>query len=306
MNLLLQLFGLILLIVGIGYWRWVRPHNATLTAQSRGLLMLVVATMVGGFIGSPFWWTDQPLSFSWDLPPLASRMLGAAGWSFFAVALMALSRPVYHRLRLILILLLTYLAPLALLILLFHLHRFDFTSPNTWPITYAFFAIVLGMIAASAWYLRHQPTIIHEHKNDTRPSEVVTQVWLWIVAGITLVWGVALLITANGPIPVIWAWPSDLLSSRLIGVMLLTLTAGCLYANRYADTARMMLVMIFVYSLGISVAALWNLWHALPIQPLYISVFGAIFLVTAVLVAIDKPQRWQPLRATLVRKIFIY
>lgn len=304
MNLLLQSFGLILLIIGmgIGNWLWIRPHKATLTTQGRGLLLLVVATLVGGFIGSPFWWTDQPLSFSWDLPPLASRMLGAAGWSFFAVALMALRRPTTHRLRLILILLLTYLAPLALLVLLFHLQQFNFAS----PITYVFFIIVLGMISASAWYLRHQPTILDKQQDDTRPALVVTQVWLWIVVGITSIWGVALIITANGPIDVIWAWPNDLLSSRLIGVMLLTLAAGSLYAYRYADTARMMLVMIFVYSLGITLAAVWNLWYARPIQPLYISVFGAIFLVTAVLVAIDRPHHLRQPRTNLARKMLIY
>lgn len=304
MDNLLQLFGLILLVVGmsIGYWFGVRPHKATLTPQGYGLLMLVVATMIGGFIGSPFWWADQPLSFSWDLPPLASRMLAAAGWSFFATALMALRRPTDYRLRLMLILLLTYLAPLALLIFLFHLPQFDFTQ----PITYIFFAIVFAMIIASVGYLRHQPTIIDAQKRDTEAPVVVIQVWLWIVASITFVWGAALIITANGPIGLIWVWPSDLLSSRLIGVMLLTLTVGSFYAQRYADTARMMLVMILVYSLGITLAGMWNLWLAMPIQPLYIAIFSSILIVTTVLWTSDRPQGLLPTSTKLLRKIFIH
>lgn len=286
MDVLVQLLGLVILLGGLwfGYRQWIRPHNTTSTLEGRGLLLLVVLTLMGGFIGSPFWWTDQPLSFSWDLPPLASRMLGAAGWSFFAVCLIALRRPTYRRLRLVLILLFIYLTPLALAIVAFHLDRFDFSA----PITYAFFAIVIVMMLVTAWYLVRQPQVIPSDERDLFPATVVVQTWLLIVATITAFWGLALLVTDSGPSTLVWAWPGDLLSSRLIGVMLVTITVGALYSFRYADTARMMLVMIMVYSLGITVASLWNLFFGLPIKPLYTSVFGVILLVSTVIYVSDR------------------
>lgn len=281
MAILVQVLGLIFLLGGIwfGYRQWIQPHAATLNVQSRGLLVLVVATLMGGFIGSPFWWFDQPWSFSWELPPLASRMLASAGWSFFALALLALQHPSYRRMRLVLIALFVYLAPLALAIFIFHLDRFDFST----PITYGFFAIVVPMTTATFWYLLRQPRIVPDEPRDTAPAIPVVHIWLNIVAVISVLWGLALFVTDNGPSNLIWAWPGDLLSSRLIGVMLLTIAAASAYSARYADTARLMLWMIIVYSLGLTLATLWNMLFGLPIKALYTAVFGVLFLVSVVL-----------------------
>jgi hypothetical protein len=275
-----------LLLGGIwfGYRQWIRPHEATLNAQSRGLLFLIVATLIGGFIGSPFWWMDQPWSFSWDLPPLASRMLAAAGWSFFVLSLLALQRPAYRRIRLVLITVVVYLAPLAIAIVLLHLDRFDPAA----PITYAFFAIVAPMTVAAIWYLLRQPRIVPEEPRDTVLSTTVVWVWLGVVAAITLLWGLAIFATDSGPSNLIWAWPGDPLSSRLIGVMLLTIAAGSTYSMRYADTARLMLAMIIVYSLGLTIATLWNIFYGLPLKTLYTAIFGVIFLVSTVLLLTDR------------------
>jgi len=51
-NLLFQIFGLLLLLsgLGIGYGRWVRPYGATLGRQGKGLLLLVILTLMGGFV----------------------------------------------------------------------------------------------------------------------------------------------------------------------------------------------------------------------------------------------------------------
>lgn len=289
MELLLQFLGLFLLLAGmwLGYRQWIRPHEATLTPNGRGLLILLLATLMGGFIGSPFWWTDQPLSFSWDLPPLASRMLGAAGWSFFAVTLLALRHPSHRRVRLLLWLLLVYLAPLAAVIIFVHLDRFDFSA----PITYGFFAVAVPMTLATLWYLIRQPRIIADESRDALPANRVVQVWLPVVAVITGLWGMALFVTDTGPSSLIWAWPGDLLSSRLIAVMLLTIATGALYSFRHADTANMMLAMIIIYSLGITVASVWNALYALPIKPFYAAVFGAIFLVSTILLISDRSPR---------------
>src|SRR5689334_1293691 len=79
-DLVLQFLGALLLFaaLGLGYWVWIRPLEAGLTLQGRGLLFLVLLTLAGGALGAPFWWLDKRQSFSWDLPPLASRMLAAA------------------------------------------------------------------------------------------------------------------------------------------------------------------------------------------------------------------------------------
>jgi hypothetical protein len=224
-------------------------------------------------------------------------MLAAAGWSFFAVALLALRRPTYRRQRLILLLLFVYLAPLTLLILIYHLDRFDFSA----PITYGFFAIVTPMVVASTWFLLRQPQVLPDDERDAIPANLVIQVWLPVVAAITGVWGLALLVTDSGPTPLIWAWPGDLLSSRLIAVMLLTITCGALYSLRYADTARLMLVMIVVYSLGITLASLWNLFFGLPIKILYTAVFSVLCLVTTVMLLTDRQPSQVLRRSTMTR-----
>jgi hypothetical protein len=84
----------------------------------------------------------------------------------------------------------------------------------------------------------------------------------------------------------------------LIGVMLLTIAFGALYSFRYADTARLMLVMIVVYTLGITVAALWNMLFGLPIKTLYTAVFSVLFLVTFILLLTDRQPNQLPMRST--------
>jgi hypothetical protein len=281
MDLLLQSAGLVLLAggLGVGYWRWIRPHAASLDLQGKGLLLLILLTLMGGFIGSPFWWADAAWSFAWDVPPLASRMLASAGWSFCLVCVLALQRPSYRRVRLVLLLLFTYLTPLALAILLFHLDRFD---PSA-PITYAFFAIVGPMVAATLWYLLRQPGIIQDELRDAEPSSPLVRNWLALMAVVTALWGLALFATDNGPSALIWVWPGDLLSSRLIGVMLLAIAVGSIYSLRYADGARQMLAMTVTYGLGLAVGSLWNALAGKPVAISYAIVFGLIFLVSGAL-----------------------
>jgi hypothetical protein len=189
MTLLLQIFGLLLLVVGIGfgYWRWIKPHE-DLDFQGKGLLFLVVLTLMGALIGSPFWWVDEARSFSWDLPTVASRMLASAGWSYVVVCFLVLERPTYRRLRLILILLFVYLTPLAIAAPLFHMDRFDFSA----PITYAFFALVVLMVVSTFWYLLRQPRIFPDQADDLEAPSPAVRGWLVIVAVVTALWGLAL------------------------------------------------------------------------------------------------------------------
>src|SRR5688572_3833965 len=102
-NLIIQLIGLCALLGGTAwaYNRWIRPQSSHW--PTTGLPLLLTLVMMGGIIGSVGWWTDDPRSFAWDLPPLASRMLAAAGCAFGAAMLMTLQKPTGRRVRLVLL-----------------------------------------------------------------------------------------------------------------------------------------------------------------------------------------------------------
>ncbi|MCC6191652.1 MAG: hypothetical protein IT318_21705 [Anaerolineales bacterium] len=287
-TLLLQAFGLLLLLaaLALGTWRWIRPRAGGLGFQAKGLLFLLVTTLVGGLLGSPFWWIDDARSFAWDLPPLASRMLASAGWAFAVAAFLALEQPRFRRVRLVLILLVVYLGPLAAAALVFHRDRFDFAA----PLTYAFLGIAALMLIASLWYLLRQPRV--QQNDDARepPPTLAMRVWLVVVAGAALLWGLALFVTDGGPVRPVWAWPGDLLSSRLIGVMLLAIGVGALAAMRHAGPARMMLAMAATYGLGVVVANAWNLLGARPVNAAYVTFFGLMALGSLGLLALPAPR----------------
>jgi hypothetical protein len=279
-------------IVGWGYRRWIRPREVG--TQGKGMLLLTIVTLVGGLVGSTGWWIDDPRSFSWDLPPLASRMLASAGWAFGVATIAALQRPVPRRMRLVMLMLAAYLAPLLVAIPLFHLDRFDPAA----PITYAFFALVLPMTVAALWYLFQQPVIISDEPTDSLPPTPLVGAWLGLVAAVTAFWGLALFITDNGPSGLIWAWPGDLLTSRLIAVMLLTLAIGAVYALRYADVSRVMLGVIAVYGFGVTLANLWNILVSKPVKPSYVAAFGIMFLVSATLLIAERQNTVERSRTT--------
>lgn len=273
-QLLLHLLGAIFLsaCLWLAYRRWIRPFGTTLDRQARGCLWLVVVTLWGGFVGAPFWWADITGAFSWNLPPLAGRMLAAAGWAFVVAALFVLQHPSGGRVRLFLLLLATYLAPLVLVAPLVHLDRFDFAA----PITYDFFAIAGGLTLAALWFLAHQPRIIPETRRDTAPAPPAIGAWLSLVAALAGGWGVALFVADRGPSATIWAWPGDLLTSRLIAVMLLALAVGAATSRGQADRAGMMLAVATTYGVGLLLASLWGVLIGTPIKPAYAITFGLI------------------------------
>jgi hypothetical protein len=239
---------------------------------------------MGGLIGSPFWWADEVRSFSWDTPALASRMLAAAGWSFVVVSYLALRRPSHRRLRLVLLLLFVYLFPLTIMILLFHLDRFDFSA----PITYAFFAIVVFMDIATAWYLLRQPTVLPDQPQDTEPTSRIVKLWMLFAAAVIGLWGLALFITNSGPIGAVWVWSYDLLSSRLIGVMLLAIAVGLLYSFRFRDVAQVMLATLLTYGVGLAAASFWNLIRGKPFPVSYFVVFSVVSLISLLFLIVNR------------------
>jgi len=97
---LVRVLGLFALlgIVAWGYRRWIGVREVGI--QGKRMLLLTLVTLVGGLLGSTGWWIDDPRSFSWDLPPLAGRMLASAGWAFGVATFAALQKPVPRRMRL--------------------------------------------------------------------------------------------------------------------------------------------------------------------------------------------------------------
>src|SRR5215203_586147 len=95
--------AVLLVSIGGGYFLWVRPLEAGLDVMSKALLVFVILTLFGAFWGAGPWWFDENDAFAWNLPPLASRMLGAAGIAFVIAGLFALNRPTYQKLRLMLV-----------------------------------------------------------------------------------------------------------------------------------------------------------------------------------------------------------
>jgi hypothetical protein len=88
----------------------------------------------------------------------------------------------------------------------------------------------------------------------------------------------------GGPKP----FAGDLLTSRLIAVMLLTIAVGAVYALRYADVSKVMLGVIAVYGFGVMVANLWNILANKPVNPSYVAAFGIMFLVSATLLIAER------------------
>ncbi|MBT7600939.1 MAG: hypothetical protein HN560_07665 [Anaerolineae bacterium] len=209
-------------------------------------------------------------------------MLASAAWAFTVAGLMALQKPIYERVRLLLWMLFVYLVPLAAVIFLFHLDYFDFQA----PIVYTFFIIVITMITASSWYLYRQPEIVA--KAEEMPSSVIVKSWLSLIILVIGAWGVALFITDSGPTKLIWVWAGDLLSSRLIGAMLLTIATGAWYSRNNADKARVMLATLFTYAVGIALASAWFVFFGKPVVTSYLIVFGIMGIVTGLLLVGDK------------------
>jgi hypothetical protein len=242
---------------------------------------LVVLTLVGGFVGSFGWWLDVPNSFSWDLPPLAARMLVAAGWSFALACWLALERPSLSNLRLTTLMIFIYLTPLTIAIGLFHLGRFDWIA----PITYAFFAIVVAMIAVATWHSLHPTGIIQGE--DEVPVASLTQGWLRATAILTALWGLALFLTDEGPSNLIWVWPGDLLTSRLIAVMLWTLSAAAIYSLRSRSAVRITLAVMLAYGIGVVMA---NLWNMTAVKLLYVLLFALIAIGSGAILWLDRQR----------------
>jgi hypothetical protein len=277
---LLSQLGVTVVLFGglwIGWRRWVNPYRIGLDAQGSGMLTLAVLAVAGGLIGSPFWWVDYPGSFSWALPPLAARLLASAGFAFAVAGSYALEQKQQQLIRSYIVMLAVYLAPLVVAILLLHLNRFDWGA----PITYGFFVVAGGMAAAAIWHLARGTALGPEFSGlPEQPLPSMLRAWLWLVAIITGLWGLAMFLYPQGPFPQIWVWPQDPLTSRLIASMLLTLSTGALLGLRSAAQARMSLWMFVTYGVGAALACFWNMSAGIPVPMTYAVAFCVLGLIS--------------------------
>ena len=261
-------------------WRRWWNRLADIPAAAR---LTLIATTVGGFVGAFFWWQDVDVSFAWDLPPLASRLLGAAGTAFGATGLFALERPARSRARLQALMTVVYVVPLAVAVVLLHLDRFDFAAPVAW----GFFAIV-GLISAAsiAALLELRSGGLSA---DRRPVPLPDRAWLLIVGAVIGVWGLALFGVPAAAWPMVFVWPTDPLTSRLIAVMLLTLSVASLSALRSASLLAQAHLLGAAYGAGVVAAIAVNVARGLPYPSLYLVAFAIVGLVSAVLLV----ARWR-------------
>ncbi len=281
-----QLIGMALLFgtvwLGNLLWRQRVDHRPS-TVETLAAIVLL-GTLAGGFWGAFAWWQNLPFAFSWQLPGLAARMLAAAGWSFALASALALWRPYPAHLRLVLLMLWVYLAPLTLAILTQHLDRFDFAR----EVTVAFFVIVVFLLVASSFALLALP------RNDPDPGlrpNALSSWTLWLIGGVAGLWAVALFLKPDGPWLLIWPWPSDPLTTRLIASMFLTISVGAIAARPNHQLGRTVFWTTMAYASGVVIAGFAHVMTAEPspmgysvvaLPKSYMIVWGALGTMAAV------------------------
>jgi len=271
------------------WYQWVRPHRA-LGPSTVALLTLLAITFMGGFGGAFVWWFPELGVFGWKLPLLASRLLSGAGLAFALISMSALRFPTPGRVRLALIWLAVYLWPVALAALFAHLDRFDFSQ----ALVPAFFAVVALMTGAATWFLVRRPWRLPDTKLPVPAAGAAsaTAIWLALIACFFMVWSVLLFATDKGFSAAIWAWPGDLLTTRLIAAMLLTLSVGAWITRHDADLSGLMLGAITIYGLTAVTAHTVNAAMGRPFKISYCVAFGIAAIVsTGLLIARSRGHR---------------
>ncbi|MBE7528910.1 MAG: hypothetical protein HND44_20235 [Chloroflexi bacterium] len=109
---------------------------------------------------------------------------------------------------------------------------------------------------------------------------------MWSTAVLTFLWGLALFLTDAGLSTLVWVWPGDLFTSRLIAVMLWTLAAAAVYSLHSTDALRVALVVMITYGIGVVAA---NFWNPAALKSLYTLVF-TLFAVSSLIILLRKGE----------------
>lgn len=268
-----QVIGLALLMVGLIAGDATLQRRAPLSGAARQARILAVMAGVGGLVGAAAWWQNLPFAFSWALPPLAARLLAVAGIAFGVTALRAAWTGTTGHLRLIAVLLAVYLGPLAVAAVTLHLDRFDFAA----PVTYVFFAIVLGMLAAAL-------TACFRLAGDRRGLSFGRLKLVGTLAGL---WGLVLFLWPAGPLQPLWPWPKDPLTTRLIAAMFLTVAAACLYAKGPAER-RTVDMLCLIYGFGVVTVLTLAILAGKPALWAYLAFWAVVALQSATALLSDR------------------
>jgi len=284
-SLVWQIVGIVLVIgtiwIGFRSWRQRIDHKPS---RSETLAAIVLsATLAGGFWGAFAWWQNLSYAFPWPLPGLAAHMLAVAGWSFALASALALRCSYPTHLRLVHLMLWVYLAPLTLAILILHLDRFDFAR----EVTVTFFIIVVLLLVASTIAL---VTLPRSDPVAGAPPGTIASWALRLIGGVAGLWAVVLFVKPDGPWPLIWPWPGDALTTRLIASMFLAISVGALAALPSQWLARTVFWTTVTYGAGVVIAGFAHVMTAKP-SPMgyavvtppvsYMVVWGALGIVAA-------------------------
>ena len=261
-----QVTGLVLLVLGLVIGEGLLQRRMALTGAMRQARVLALMAGIGGLVGATAWAQNLPYAFAWVLPPVAARFLAVAAVAFGVVALRAAWIGSVGHLRLIAVMLLVYLGPLAGAVVLLHLDRFDTTS----PVTYTFFIIVVGMVFAAMLAMIRLPY-------DERG---LSSGMLGLVGSLAGLWGLVLFLWPTGPWPLLWPWPQDPLTTRLIAAMFLTVAAACHFAEGRGER-RTAYILCLIYGAGIALVISLALWLGKPGSWAYL-LFWAFVAIEAV------------------------
>lgn len=270
-DIVLNLIALALL--GSGVLLLLRVFAAPMAAYPRRTRRVLTLATAGALIGAPFWWAGAPLSFAWALPALAFRFLAAAALAFGAVGLMVMARPSPARIRFALGMVATYLAPLLVLIVIFHRGALDWSQPLPWGLV-----VFAGGLAAGS-------VLEMVKSKDLRPGVAPRPVEraFWALGIVVFgLWAAALMLWPQGDLALVWPWPSDPLTTRLIGAMLLTLFMMSWMARNRAELARVAGVGMATYGLWVLIACALRFLAGQPFPWLYAAVLGGAGVLGAI------------------------
>ena len=265
-EIVVQVIGMAVLVLGMVLGEGVLQRRMPLAGAARQARVLALMAGVGGLVGATAWGQNLPYAFAWALPPVAAWFLAVAAVAFGVTALRAAWIGSVGHLRMIAVLLVVYLGPLAVAVVVLHLDRFDPLVPST----YVFFAIVLGMVIAAILTLLRLPDEVRG----------LTSGMLGLIGLLAGLWGLVLFIWPAGPWPLIWPWPQDPLTTRLIAAMFLTIAAACHFAEGPTER-RTAYILCLLYGVGISLVVALALWLGKPASLAYLA-FWALVAVAAV------------------------